>query len=140
MGGIEWGQGYPSRMLNAGYTLLDFDGSPKLTLPAMAQAIAMLGSAAEPADLSTRSVRAYVFRREGVEKGGRFVAVAWARGAEPVPVELTGNAAITAFDLMGAAVPPPLSLSGRPVYLLADSREALARALKATEGGQLSAR
>jgi hypothetical protein len=41
---------------------------------------------------------------------------------------------------MGAAVPAPLKVGSRPVYLLADSREALTRALKAAEGGQLSAR
>jgi hypothetical protein len=140
IGGVEWGQGYPSRMLNSAYTLLDYDGSPKLTLPAMAQAIAMLGAAAEPADLSTPTLRAYLFRREHGEKGGRFAAVAWARDANPVPVELTGSAAIAAYDLMGAAVPAPLKVGSRPVYLLADSREALTRALKAAEGGQLSAR
>jgi hypothetical protein len=140
IGGVEWGQGYPSRLLNSAYTLLDFDGSPKPTLPAMAQAIAMLGDAAEPADLSGGALRAYLFRREGVEKGGRFVVVAWARGAEPVPVELTGSASITAFDLMGAAVPAPVRLGSRPIYLLADSREALARALGAAKGGLASAR
>lgn len=140
LGGIEWGQGYPSRMLNSAYTLLDFDGSPKPTLPAMAQAIAMLGNAAEPADLSTKPLRAYLFRREQGEKGRRFVAVAWTRGADPVPVELTGSAAITALDLMGAAVPAPLSLGSRPIYLLADSREALERALGAAKGRQASAR
>ena len=70
-------------MLNGAYTLLDYDGSPKPTLPALAQAIAMLGDATEPADLSNPALRAYVFRRLGAAQGSRFVAVAWARVRSP---------------------------------------------------------
>src|SRR5205807_9015046 len=45
VGHLKGGWGYPSRILNSSYALLDYDGSPKPTFPAFAQAIAMLGDA-----------------------------------------------------------------------------------------------
>jgi Glycosyl hydrolases family 39 len=132
MGGVDSGQGYLSRMLNAAYTLLDYDGSPKPTLPALAQVIAMLGDATEPADLSNPALRAYVFRRLGAPQGSRFVAVAWARGAEPVSLEPESEGSVRVMDALAAPVSGPVIVDDRPIYLLADSREALARALGAS--------
>jgi hypothetical protein len=101
----------------------------------MAQAIAMIGNAAEPADLSTPEVRAYLFHREGAAAGSRFVAVAWARGASPVLLDPQGGSAVRMLDVMGAPLSGTVTVDDRPVYLLADSREALERALGAAPGG-----
>ena len=90
-GSLFGGSGYPSRILNSGYSLLDFDGSPKPTLPALAQVAAMLGSVSEPSDLSTPTLRAYAFRRND-----GYVAVVWARGGttpSPAPLNLSGRSA-----------------------------------------------
>jgi hypothetical protein len=131
-GSLFGGSGYPSRILNSAYSLLDYDGSPKPILPALAQAVAMLGNAAEPTDLSTSTLRAYSFRR----KAG-YVAVVWARGtttSASASVALGGQESLQAFDMMGAALPSPVTVDDRPVYLLASSREALTRALTAEPG------
>src|SRR5206468_788575 len=100
---LEGGSGYPSRILNSAYSLLDYDGAPKPTLPALAQAAAMLGDTTEPTDLSNAALRTYAFRR----KGG-YVAVVWARGGAaptPAPLDLSGPGAPHAQDLMGAVLP-----------------------------------
>jgi hypothetical protein len=129
VGGLYGGPGYLSRLLNSSYTLLDYDGSPKPTLPALAQVVAMLGDAGEPSDISTPTVRAYAFRR-----ASGYVAVAWARrGSAPAPstLTLTGPGAPAARDAMGAALSSPVTIGDQPIYLLAHSREALARAVAA---------
>ena len=136
VGQLEGGIGYPSLMLNSAFSLLDYDGSPKQTMPALAQAVAMLDDAREPVDLSTPALRAYSFRR----KEG-YVAVAWARGGAaptPPPLTLTGPAAPLARDAMGAPLASPVTIDDRPIYLLAESREALVRALGATGQGEAS--
>jgi hypothetical protein len=128
-GSLEGGSGYPSRILNSAYSLLDYDGSPKPTLPALAEAVAMLGGTSESADLSTPSLRAYAFRR----KEG-YVAVIWARGGAaptPAPLDLSGQ---VARDLMGAALTSPVTVEDRPIYLLASSREAIAHVLEGDLG------
>jgi glycosyl hydrolase family 39 (putative alpha-L-iduronidase)/carbohydrate binding protein with CBM4/9 domain len=138
VGQSEGGSGCPSRMLNAGYSLLDYDGSPKPTLPALAEATAMLGDATEPSDLSSPSLRAYAFRH----KGG-YVAVAWARGGAaptPAPLALAGPAAPAARDVMGAPLPSPVTIGDQPIYLVAETREALARALGSDQGQGVAAR
>jgi hypothetical protein len=132
MGGLEWEPGYPSRMLNGAYTLLDYDGSPKPTLPALAQLVAMLGDSTAPADLTTPALRAYLFQRQESDKLGRFVAVVWARGETPVRLQASG-ASVRALDPMGAAVALPAAVAQRPVYLLSDSREALVKLVTSNE-------
>lgn len=133
-GSLYGGSCRPSRILNSSYSLLDYDGSPKPILPALAQATAMLGSVTEPSDLSTPTLRAYAFRR----KDG-YVAVVWARGGsapDPFPLMLSGPSVPRAQDMMGASLSGPITVDDRPVYLLASSREALARVLNA-DGSQL---
>ena len=138
VGNLYGGSGYLSRILNSGYTLLDYDGSPKPTLPALAQAIAMLGDAAEPSDLSTPALRAYAFRR----KNG-YVAVAWARGGRaplPSPLPLTGPGAPAVRDVMGASLAAPVTVGNQPIYLLAPTRAALVRTLGADQSQELDTR
>jgi hypothetical protein len=138
VGSLDGGTGYPSYILNSGYSLLDFDGSPKPTLPALAQAIAMLGEVTEPSDLSTPALRAYAFRRPN-----GYVAVAWARGGgapSPAPLALAAPGAPTVRDVMGASLAAPVTLGDQPIYLLAATRKALARALRAEPTPELDAR
>jgi hypothetical protein len=126
-GSLLGGSGCPSRILDSAYSLLDYDGSPKLTLPALAQATGMLGDAREPADLSTPTLRAYAFRR----KSG-YVAVVWSRGgasSTSSPLRLANRATPAAYDMLGAPLSSPITVDDRPIYLLADSRAALARIL-----------
>lgn len=137
IGSLQGGSGYPSRILSSASALLDYDGAPKPTLPALAQAMAMLGDAGEPSDLSTPTLRAYAFRRGAAEAARpaqpeqQFVAVVWSRGgAEALqrPAVTTARG-LSARDVMGAPLAFPVTLDDRPVYLLADSRESLAQAL-----------
>ncbi len=132
MGGLEWGHGYPSRMLNAAYTLLDYDGAPKATLPALAQATAMLGDAGEPADLSTPALRAYAFHRAHAAAASAYVAVVWARNSDSArSFSLPPHSPVTLLDAMGARLTTPTGLDDRPIYLLARTRTALEQAITA---------
>jgi hypothetical protein len=131
MGGLEWGQGYPSRILNAGYTLLDYDGSPKPTLPALAQAVYLLGDASAPVELSTPDLRVFTFRRAHAAPGETYVAVLWPRGDTPRSFVPLAGSSVRPRDAMGAPLASPLTLDERPIYLLAATREALVHALAA---------
>jgi hypothetical protein len=86
-------------------------------------------------DLSTPALRAYAFRRPN-----GYVAVAWARGGSapsPEPLALAGPGAPTLRDVMGASLASPVTVGDQPIYLLAATREALARALRAEPTAQL---